>query len=326
MLRDHLLAERQHAALAELETEVEPPQGSVLLDRAGLEALAEAGDPESAVLRLGETELTLGELRRMARQATLRRQAGTPALALPDLMWQQLERLRQRELLYSRCQGSGDVDADELEVRLDAWRQQAPLSLERQRRLAAMAGQDEDRLRGFYEGNIGFFSRPPRWHLRRLRIALDSSAPRVMARLEEAAASGSASLDRLQDELGGEIEDLGVKSLAQLRLVEPKLPALVAPLAVGELSPPYLGSDHLELVEVKAREEAEPLPFDEVRERVVSAYMIQYRSDLYEALTDEVLQGGELEILPEGLAALREAGVPQAEITVEQLEELLDRT
>ncbi len=73
-----------------------------------------------------------------------------------------------------------------------------------------------------------------------------------------------------------------------------------------------------------ARRDAEPLPFEEVRERVAAAYVRQYTHEVYGALTAEILQSAELQILPEGLAALRDAGLPQPDVSVQQLEELLE--
>jgi parvulin-like peptidyl-prolyl isomerase len=330
-LAARLVAERREAALAELETAAEappePPGGSVVLDRAGFAAVAEAGDPGAFVLRLGGTELTLADLRREVRQAVARQSArglasqGLPQPA-PELAWQVLESLRRREVLAHHCRKNGQVPAGEFAARLAAWQREALLDLQRQRRLIEVAGGDESRLRLFYESNVGLFSKPPRWHLRRLRIPIGDGAGAAMARLEEAAAHPGASLEELAAELGGDVEDLGTKSLAELRLLDAKLPPLVAPLGSGELSPPYRTAVTLELVESLARQEAEPLPFAEVRERVAAAYVEQYTQEVYREMAEEILRTAELEISPEGLAALRDAGAP-GEVSVEQLEELL---
>lgn len=329
-LAARLVAERREAAIAELEAEVdplpEPPEGAVVLDRASLAAVLKAGDPDAVVLRLGSAELSLADLRQKVRQTVARQSAaggGADPRPTSELAWQVLESLRRREVLYHHCRANDKVPAAEFETRLDGWQQMALLDLQRHRRLIEVAGRDESRLRLFYESNVGLFSKPPTWHLRRLRVPMGESAGAAMARLEQAAARPGSSVEELAADLGGEIEDLGVKNLAELGRLEPKLPPLVAPLTAGELSAPYRTADNLELVESLDRQEAAPLPFADVRERVAAAYVDQYTREVYREMVDEILQTAKLEILPEGLAALRGLWAPD-EVSVEQLEELLN--
>lgn len=337
-LATRLVIERREAALAEIEATLDPlpaPAGgaTVILDRAGLSALAESGDLDAVVLRTGDVELTLADLRRQVRQMLTRqdaRRADSPRPTM-ELAWRLLDSLRRREVLYHHCRSHDKIPGDELESRLDAWRRQALLNLERQRRMIEFAKRDDRRLRLFYDSNVGRFSKAPSWHLRRLAVPLGDDGREVMARLEDAASETGASLDDLAAELGGEIEDLGFRSLAELRLVEPKLPPLVAPLATGQLSPPYRAASTLEMVEVVARQGGEPLPFDAVRDRVAAVYVEQYTREVYREMADEILQTAELRILPAGLAALRSASLARAneasppdDVTVEQLEALLN--
>ena len=337
-LAARLAAERREAALDELEAKADLPPSlpglaTVVLDRAGFSAVAEGGDPDAIVLRLGGTELTLADLRRRVQHAAARQTRGDAADRRPtrDLAWRVLESLRRRELVYHHCRTIDGVPVAELETRLDAWRQEALLNLQRRRRMVEVAGRDEARLRLFYDSNAGRFSRPPRWHLRRLKVPLGDDAGAVMARLEDAASRGGSSLEDLAAELGGEIEDLGARSLDELSRLEPKLPPLVAPLAAGETSPPYRTASALEMVESVARQEAEPLSFADVHERVAAAYVEQYTREAYREMADEILRTAELQLFPEGFAALRAAGLRgadqalvQADVSVEQLEELLN--
>lgn len=320
-----LLAERREAALAEIEAETEPPAGSLVLDRAGFDAVLKAGDPEAVVLRLGSTELTLAGLRHQLRQSLARREGNAEPGPPADRAWHLLAQLRRRELVYDHCQAKGKVPEAELEAKLADWRRDALVAFQRQRRLLEVAGRDEERLRRYYESNVGDFSKPPQWRLRRLRIPLGDGARAAMARLESAAASRpSPRLEELRAELGGEIEDLEWKSFPELTALEPKMAPLVAPLEAGELSPPYRAESTIEIVETRERREAEPLPFEEVRERIAAAYVRQYTRDVYRELAGEILQTAELRILPDGLAALRDASLPAPEVSVEELEALLD--
>jgi PPIC-type PPIASE domain len=325
-LRAHLVAERREAALDKLEAGITPPPGTVVVDRKELAAIAEAGDPDAVVLHMGDSELTLADLRRHLRRTLAqlaKRPESSPPPATVDLAYRQLQELRRRELLYEHCKTTGAVPAAALAARLTDWEGKALLSMQRQRRLLALAKRDDARLRTFYESNVGRFSKPPKWHLRRLRIPLDGKARAHMARLEKAAVTPGTTLAALRGELGGEIDDLGLVSLADLRRIEPKLPPLVAGLPAGSLSAPYHTASTLEIAESVARKESEPLPYAEVRDRVADAYVQQYTREVYEELEDDVLQSAKLDFVPAGLAALRStAGVPPPDVSVEQLDEL----
>jgi len=107
--------------------------------------------------------------------------------------------------------------------------------------------------------------------------------------------------------------------------MQPKLPTLLAPLDAGQLAAPYRTEQGLEIAEVEARTEAKPIPFDEVRDRVVARYVTQYTKELYDRLSAKLLDEVDLTIDPDALATLRDAGLPQPDVSVEQLEDLLDR-
>jgi PPIC-type PPIASE domain len=322
-LRKYLIGERLETALAEIEATTALPAGSVVPDRLGFDAILEAGDQKAVVLSIGETRLTLAALRRQVRLIRPRAPAsGAPPFA--ERAWQLLENLRRKELLFRHCRSTGAVPGDELEVQLTAWQRRTLIALQRHHRLLELARRDDDRLRSFYDGNIGLFSEPPRWHLRRLRLPLGGDASGVMARLEAAAAGTGTDLEALRAKLGGTIDDLGFMSIAALGRLAPKLPPLVAPLVDGALSPPYRTENAIEIAEVVARRDAEPLPFAEVHERAAEAYVAQHKSELYRELADEILQSANLAILPDGLASLREGAMRGPGVSVAQLETLLD--
>lgn len=327
-LAQNLLAERRAAALTELAAEIEVPDGSLVLDREAFAEVIAAGDPEAVVLRIAETELDLGDLRQALGQQGNRGANARAASAstLPEsIAWQALEGIRRREAIYQHCRATDQVDAGALAERLATWGEGAVLRFQRHRRLVELAERDEERLSLFYRSNIGDFSSRPRWHVRLMKVPLGSAPASTMTRLEGAASAPGTELDTLARELGGAVEDLGFVDLATLGRLAPKLPALVTPLAPGQLAAPFRFGDQLAMAEVVARQDAEPRPFDDVRARVAAAYVGRYTHDVYEELIDEILGAGpDLEIDPEALASLREAGLPQPEITVDELEELFE--
>jgi len=107
--------------------------------------------------------------------------------------------------------------------------------------------------------------------------------------------------------------------------MQPKLPKLLAPLEAGQLAAPYRTDKGLEIAEVTARAEAKPLPFEEVRDRVAVRYVNQYTKELYSQLSAKLLDEADLTIDQDVLATLRDAGLPQPDISVDQLEDLLER-
>jgi len=316
-LAERLATERRQAAIAALEAEIPWPPDALFLDREQLAEVTRAGDGAALVLKLGDTQLTLADLQRRVAQA---RSAGH-AVQHP---WTLLEQLRRRELLYGHCQTGGRVPPEELEEAVRDWRTAALPAAQRQRRLVELAESDASALELFFASNEGAFSTPPRWQLRRLRVPIRENATAVMARLEEAARRADARLDALGAELGGAVEDMGTLSLLEIQRLAPKLATLVAPLQVGQCSPPYRAGSNLEIAEVLARTDSEAPALDEVRKQVAAAYVAQYTAEVYRDLSERILAAHELDIRPEGLAMAREAGLASPEVSVEEIEALLD--
>lgn len=323
ILVERLEAERTEAIMAELDAGFDAPAGSLVLDRKGLADVMRTGDPQAPVLELGDEQWTLADLQRKVRDF-IAHQAGVKGAPTFELPWQIVDRARRREELYLGCQGSGHIPSGPLASRLDAWQERALVDAERQRRLLELALENEDDLRLFYDSNIGEYSTPPTWKLRVLEIPLGDRPEAVMQRLETVASTQECDLDALAAEFGGTIEDLGPRTLAETGLSRPKLPSLVAPLEVGQLTSPYRTENGLEIAELVARTESSPIPFAEVRQRVAARYVQQYTAELYERLSDEILRGGELSIDPDAAAELRRAGLPQPEISVDELVSLIE--
>ena len=95
---------------------------------------------------------------------------------------------------------------------------------------------------------------------------------------------------------------------------------LAAGLAAGELSAPLsvtskAGKSVVEMLEVKARREPEPLPFATVLEQVRAAYLENNRQQLYREWADQTLAEAGLEVFAqrlEGLGTTLAAGASPA--------------
>lgn len=327
-LAQTLLAERRAAAVEDLTAEIEMPPGSFVLGREAFAELVAEGDPDALVLRIGDAELDLGDLRRalgQQRRLNAASRASAGGSVPEEAAWRALQELRRRELIHHHCRETGQIPADALEERLSKWREVALLDEQRRRRMVELAERDEERLRLFYRSNVGDFSGRPQWHVSLLEAPLGDDPAARMERLEEAARRQAPGLGDLAAELGGEVRDLGLVDLSALARRTSKLPALVTPLDEGELGPPVRIGDRLLMVEMVERREAEPAPFEEVRERVAVAYVEQYTREVYDELTEEILgSGSALKIDREAFASLGEAGLERSEVRVEDLEALLE--
>lgn len=319
-LATSIVKKRTDEAIAELEAKVTRPEGSIVLDRAGLEAVMKSGKADAVVLKLGNQSMTFGELRARTRRAIA--QTGTKGNPL-EILWRQLQTLTRAELLHSRCLDEKLVQRDVLDHRMRAWQRDTLVNMQRQRALERRVAERTDALQRFYESNVGDFSEPARWHVRLLRLPRDEHASNVMARLERASAS-SDDLDRLHEELGGAIEDLGDIDLIELRRVNAELPALVAPVKPGALSAPFHGESFLAIASVVSRTAAQPKPFAQVQDKVIGSYVAHHRAELYRELSDAMLAARPLEIRPDALASLRALGGAPTDVAAEDLEELFE--
>lgn len=322
-LYQRLAVERRSAAMAELEATFTKPADTMVLSREEFERVVAENDATALVLRLGEVELDLKDLRRRVRRSVERDASGSQQPVTFDTAWGVLEGSRIRASILHHCRDQGLVAPDDVEARLAKWRDSALVGGQRQQRMHDLILKDEGKLRRFYDNNLGQFSTEVKWHLRKLQVPFGDDPATMMARLEDAA-SRQASLDSVHADVGGEVSDLGPLTQSELRALRGKLPALVSPLEVGEISDPFRFGDHLEIVELVARSEPEPLSFDEVstRQRVATAYVKAYTREVYGELKDEILASAELEFDDEALAELQ-AGSPE-DISVEQLEEALE--
>jgi len=335
-LRTQLEAEAIAAALDEIASMNDAPAVQ-RVDRETLEQLIEQGAEQEPVLIAEDYTLSLEQFRlRLGRvlgdQIPSDRMAtghGVSARFSNDLAWQSLNRIYRHEAVYEYCRQQDLIARDAIAPLMTDWEARALVSQMRQQRLSERVMEDADRLRHFYQSNIGQFTAPVQWKLRRLLVQFDSAqqGKALMARLEEAAAADSIGLEALQRETGGELSDLGWKTLAQMRQSNPKLPQLVSPHEGQTLVAPLHVADGLALFQVLDRKQFEPQPFDEVRDEVAAAYLRQYTSDVYEGLEADILAGIGFELFPDRLDALRQTGLPQPgdspEITVEQLDALL---
>lgn len=324
-LKGQLEAEQLAQALDEVASMNASPEVRII-SRDELQQRVEQADEEAAVLIASDHVLTLKEFRlRLGR--VLGDQlpaAGDGAAISHEAAWGLLDRLYRHEVAFEYCRDRGLIADPEIDRRLEAWASGALLAQIRQQRLRERVLADSARLESYYQSNIGQFTSPVHWSLRRLRVPFETPAQgRAGMAVLERAAGESATLNDLQIRLGGTIEDLGWLTLPRMRALHAGLPQRIAPLQPGQLAAPVRLGRNLEIFELNARREAEPRPFDEVRGEVAAAYLRQYASEVYADYEAERLATAAFELSSERLAELRDSGLPSGQVSVEMLDALL---
>lgn len=302
-----------------------------IVDRDELNRLIEQGGEQDPVLMSPDYQLTLAQFRLRLGRSMI--DPGSPGSGVSgrvstDAAWAALERMLRHEKVFEQCQREGRIDETAVARLMAIWEDNALTARMREQRLLDRVNADPQRLRLFYQSNIGQFTPAVQWNLRRLRVAYDDAAmgEALMTRMEAVSAADTPGLDALQRETGGEIDDLGWNTLRQIGGINPKLPPLIAPAGEGELVAPLNTEQGIALFQVVARREFEPRSFEEVRDAVAEAFLRQYTSEEYESLEREVLDAAGFELFPERLDTLRAIGRPGPEITAEQLDALFEES
>jgi hypothetical protein len=301
LIRQELVAERRLAAMDERVDEIGLPPDSFVPTAEELEAISSTGDPAAVVLRLGDYRLRLARVQAMVTGEAQRlgERAGD------DLPEQILARVRRQEVVYQHRLAAGAELLPAIRERLARQGEQVLTDRYRRRLIERALDVDPAVIEGFYQDNRERFSSPLRLEIRRLRVPLAGEATARMAELEGLVPeldAGEVDLDELARRYGGEVEDLGRKTLVELSAIEPKIVVYASTLAAGRHSSPYLGGDGLEMLAVVDREEPAPLPFLQVRDQVRAAYLQRHGGVLYGALVDEVLDQAGFRLFEERLA------------------------
>jgi parvulin-like peptidyl-prolyl isomerase len=327
-LRQELLAEQEAAALDELAARNDSPTVRIV-ERDELERIGRDDEIEAIVLEASDYALSLKDFRtRLARAyGDAIRQAPGARSAIPaDQAWDALERLKRHEAAFEYCRASDRIDPDTIARQLEGWIEQSMTARMRQSLLRELALSDPQALESFFLSNRDQFLPPVEWQVDRLRIPFSGAAEgdALMARLEQLAAEDASSLTEIQDELGGDIDRLDGITMLDMQNLNPKMGQRVASTPTGSLVPPLRIDDRLELFRVVDRRQPAPPELADVQDAVVSAYLRQYTAELYTRLEADWLAESGYVLFEPRLALLRRAGRAETEISIEELDALLD--
>jgi PHD/YefM family antitoxin component YafN of YafNO toxin-antitoxin module len=283
--------------LGEVEHQIENLPDVFVPTKSELLVLVRRNDPNAVVLRVGSFELRLSELQEMLETDKILRPQATG-----DRQVEILEQVRRSELVYQDRLRRGWTPSLEQERRLKRGSDQVLLELFREQRVRERAAGDVEALRDFYRDNQRRFSTSLVLELRRLSVPKMTAA--TMSRLEAARSDlldGSLRLEDLAVEFSGSIDSLGPVTLAALSQLDPRLPGLVAPLEVDEATAPYSYQGAIHILEVTNRREPEVLPFNQIREAVITAYVERHGQELYEELRARVLENARYQFFEQHL-------------------------
>lgn len=283
-----LINRRREEAAREL-VHIEAPAGSFMPDPEALRTLLRDGDPGSLVVRVGDFELRLRELRR--------RLAGLGAPTAPmDL----IEALWTRELLYLQCLEERCDERPQVSERLETLERETLVEYELHRRLLQRALEDRATLEEYFARNRKRYLEPVRWRLTRATFPLGTQPTVRMRRLEasrEALDSGAITLERLADQLSGSVESLGWRRLGDLGADAPALTELLPELGPGEHTPPVSRGDALQIVRCDERLEPAPVALERVERQVAQDLVDNEGRSLYEALQGELLSSRDFRLV-----------------------------
>ncbi len=285
-----LLEERRRGQLiAGAAGGLEPPAGSLVLDRQALESRLEAGDGSAAVLEIGDFRLTADDFAKRLADTT----GGT---ATGERIAEHYEQEVQGELLYRDLTasawaaevGRGKAIRERLVAEgvpsiVEAWLE------ERMRQRVAAAGGE---LRAFHQDNRHLYQSPLRLELRTLSLPEGAGASEKMAeieRLRERLLAGELDFVAAAARLDTEVVDLGWLDFQQLTGLAPKIRAHVLDLDGTGYTVPFRHGERLNLTWVKDRAEPAPLSFDQAESRVRQDYYQRFQQRLYREVVGEIL-------------------------------------
>ncbi|MBZ0114870.1 MAG: peptidyl-prolyl cis-trans isomerase [Thermoanaerobaculia bacterium] len=321
LARSHLLASRRSAEVQALLDTLDVPADSFIPDQVGLDALMRNADPETLVLRIGDFQIQLRAFNALVAHERSQLSTSNKQASL-QVPWHVFEALVYREKAYSAAAEAGDTLSEAATKEIATTTNAVMIERYRGQLMnAALRGDFARELETFFQENRNRFTSPLQLQLRRLTLPLDGQAEENMAMLEALAASPAnerETLEQVQARIGGELQLTGWQSIERLVAAEPKMARFASRLQPGELSPPYRTvRGTLDVFEMLARREPEPLEFDQARPAVTEAFLRVRGPEVYQHVVAAQLAAAEFRLDEERLAtAVEDLSLPPAKAPV----------
>ncbi len=293
-IEGRLRAERMEEIVTQKLAELPQPEGAMILGRDELMAAVDGSGP---VLKLGSVDLDAEEFKSMAGLHPLDR-VSDQEQEFQDALFELYQRRVRRARLHHLILESDNPEDQKIRVEAsEALEAAAPtLLVDRHlnREMEESSSISQEDLKSYFYDHRAIFQSKLRFRLRLWRCPYGPNPPQQMARLEglyRALSSNEIELEQAVEQLGGELEDLGWRSLDELPSNVPwKLPELLARVHSGEFTSPFRQDDAFFLAAVEEREEPRLLSFDEAADAVRREYLGRHGQEIYRQIVQERLR------------------------------------
>ena len=282
-----LTEQKTQAAIDAHIADREIPADAIVFSAEELLEQLDSDDPYQLVFDLGGQQLTIAEFRNMTGLQPADVAADLPAEGR-DLLIESYRQLQRRRLLLIDLLASNE-EAD----RILRKQVEQPLNKERLTRLVdeqlqqdmwQYVDQNSAALERFFKDNNHHYQTPLKFRLQAWHLPFDTDPVAQMAAMEfkrTEMEQGDYALPSAVESLGGSIEDLGWRELAELTDLPKKAQSYLLQAATGGYSIPYQQDETLHMLWVEDRQVPVALDYESVRERVREDYYARFERRLY---------------------------------------------
>jgi hypothetical protein len=297
-----------NAAIAEVVGETHPPSQATILSQQELAEALESGNPEMVVLDIDASPLTARQLQKRAHLDSSNRLEARGQSAA-RMLWRVYESEKNSRLLGASLE---EKMPSELRAAANARAQQMALGERVDESIHNQAAQllvlDDAALTAHFRANQRLFLRPHRFKVMLWSVPAGEQPVATMASMQRVHAklvAGNTTLRRARTSLGGTLADIprGERTAVALQLPS-KAEALVKQLGTKGFTPPFHQGGKIHVVHVQQWEKPEPLPFEQVRDRVRHHLIRSTESDRQARVRNAALQSVSFQFLRSRAATL----------------------
>ena len=301
-LRQELASVRRSDALMDAAKSLEQPQDVFLPDQAQLQQIVRQGEPGTPVLRVGDFTLNTAQFLELFEME--RRLLGPRVEA--ELGSKLLNRIYSREVIYQylRAQGLGATPSPEFLAERSA----ELIKFLAERKMRTWGERQSDLVQRHYDNNRMRFAGPLRFRLELLSIPVGETGTRIAAEIEAIRADldeGLKTLEELAERYSGAVQDLGFVTSGQVQMMAPRAMRLLATLEKNQHTPPFTRGGNLRVFKMMERQDPTARPLALVRDEVVEDYLTHHAAEVFETLSDTLLEQAEYRLFLDRLDRVR---------------------
>ncbi len=298
-----VLAQRQSDARARefLENWEDPPD-SFGVDQRELAEIVNFGAGDTEIFRIGDAAMTVERFHDYLRETAKKIETSIE----PEFAGSVYQTLVLRERLFQHCLATGTVGRGEIEERFEPRRRRLLASLQRDSELRALAMENREALRSFFDRRWRRFADEVELDLHLLTVTIGDEPMKQQADLRllgDDLVSGRTDFDGVAARSGYRANHLGWQPFSRIVAAYPKLDVLLGSVGPGEATPPIVIGNELMIAVVAGRRDPERPVFDDVATEVADAYVIEHRKDLYAELERRWLAEAHFRIHDKALSA-----------------------